>query len=205
MLLMQFTDIPGLGPPQLIVLFLNLLIIIFVGYLFVHWFKDSRFVSLPDDSKGRSVDVRMVTSLFTITALVSPVSLNAYPHEAYDWLFYLTGMTWTMVNMNFFDIIIDPILLVGGLPFTCLRLVFVYQMHRYLLGRTTRTRTIILGISSELQLVLMTYPLIIILTLTGTSDIINGFFIPIPVLLLVGLVIIQIVPTNKIESPWQDA
>jgi hypothetical protein len=200
--MLQVTDVPGFGPPQIFVFILNILIVVLAGYLLVYWIHDRKIMSSPEDVGERKLEVRIVTFLLVLTALVSPYSINVYPHEMYGWMLNLTGMTWTMINMNFWDIVIDPVIFIVGLPFTCLRLVFVYQIHRYLLGRTTRKRTIIIGILSELQLLLMTLPIITILLLLGNTDIVSGFFIPIPVLLLVGLVIIRVVPVSAIESPW---
>jgi hypothetical protein len=200
--MIQVTDVPGFGPPQIFILLLNILIVTFVGYLVVYWIHERKVASSLHDLKAGKLDVRMVTILLALTALVGPYSVNIYPHEVYGWLLYLTRMTWTMVNMNFWDIIIDPVGFIVGLPFTCMRLVFVYQMHRYLLGRTTQKRTIIVGILSELQTVIMIFPVFTILSLLGTFELVSGFlFFPIPVLLLVGLVIIRVVPVTE-ESPW---
>jgi hypothetical protein len=168
----------------------------------VFWIHDRKFTSSSNEPNERQVDIRIVTFLLALTALVSPFAINVYSHEVYDWLFSLTGMIWTMVNMNLRDIIIDHVIFIIGLPFTCLRLVFAYLIHRYLLGRTTRKRAIIMGLLSELQAVLITLPIITFLLLIGTPDIVGGFFIPIPVLLLVGLVIILVVSVSEIESPW---
>ena len=200
--MLQVTDVPGMGPPQIFILFLNILIIAFVGYLIVYWIHDRRTVISPDDSKERRLGVRTSTILLAVTALVSPVSVNIYPHEVSGYMSNLMGMTWMMINLNFWDIVIDPPILLSGFSLTFMRLVFVYQMHRYLLGLTTSKRTIIVGILSELQIVIMILPVFIILSLLGTFELIFGLFIPIPVLLLVGLVIMRVVPSNKIESPW---
>ena len=135
--MMQVTDVPGFGPAQLFVFLLNLLILVFVGYLVVYWIHDRKAVSSPNESKEGRVSVRTVTSLLAVTALVSPVSVNIYPHEVYGTMSNLMGMTWMIVNMNFWDIVIDPVILLSGISLTFMRLVFVYQMHRYLLGRTT--------------------------------------------------------------------
>ena len=200
--MLQVTDVPGMGPPQIFILFLNILIIAFVGYLIVYWIHDRRTVISPDDSKERRLGIRTSTILLAVTALVSPVSVNIYPHEVSGYMSNLMGMTWMMINLNFWDIVIDPLILLSGFSLTFMRLVFVYQMHRYLLGLTTSKRTIIVGILSELQIVIMILPVFIILSLLGTFELIFGLFIPIPVLLLVGLVIMRVVPSNKIESPW---
>lgn len=200
--MLQITDVPGMGPPQLFILFLNILIVVFVCYLLVYWIHNRKTTISLNDSKERRVSVRTVTTLLAVIALVSPVSINIYPHEVYGYLSNLMGMTWMMINMNFWDIAIDPLIILSGLSLTFMRLVFVYQMHRYLLGRTTRKRTIIVGILSELQIAIMTLPVFLILSLLGTFELIFGFFIPIPVLLLVGLIIMRVVPTSKIESPW---
>ena len=201
--MIQVTDVPGFGPPQIFILLLNLLIIAFLGYLVVYWIHNRNAMSSPDESKEGRVSVRTVTSLFAVTALVSPVFVNIYPHEVYGTMCNLMGMTWMIINMNFWDIVIDPLVILSGISLTFMRLVFVYQMHRYLQGRTTQKRTIIVGILSELQIVIMILPVFAILSLLGTFELVSGFwFFPIPVLLLVGLVIIRVVPVTEVESPW---
>jgi hypothetical protein len=204
--MMQVTDVPGFGPPQLFILFLNILIIAFVGYLLVYWLHDRKTTISPDGSKERRLDPRTATIFLAVTALVSPISVNYYPHEVYGWTSNLMGMTWMMIHMNFWDIVIDPLILLSGLALTFMRIVFVYQIHLYLIGRASQKRTIIIGILSELQQIIMILPVYIILSLLGTFELVSSFFfIPIPVLLLVGLVIMRIVPTRKIESPWENA
>jgi hypothetical protein len=201
--MIQVTDVPGFGSPQIFILLLNILIIAFVGYLIVYWIHNRNAMSSPDDSKEGKVSVRTVTSLFAVTALVSPVLVNIYPHEVYGNMYNLMGMTWMMINMNFWDIVIDPLIILSGFSLTFMRLVFVYQIHRYLRSRTTKKRTIIVGILSELQTVIMILPVFVILSLLRTFELVSGFwFFPIPVLLLVGLVIIRVIPVTEVESPW---
>ncbi|MCK5264062.1 MAG: hypothetical protein KAR03_00510, partial [Candidatus Thorarchaeota archaeon] len=89
-----------------------------------------------------------------------------------------------------------------GLPFMFLRLVFVYNIYKYYLGATTRKRVVITGILAELQFALISLAIIPFgLSSPGIAAILS---IPIPILLIVGLLMLRYIPKPKGISEWTE-
>ena len=80
------------------------------------------------------------------------------------------------------------------LPFTFLRYVFVYMMVKFYRGRTTRKRIILVGISSELQLLVLSFPALLMILFSSTDYLM--IFLPIPSILVIGLLFIHFIPPN---------
>ncbi len=135
----------------------------------------------------------LIVSLLLI-ALFGPSNLNMYLELGQ---IYLVGMSWElgsfMLSFTFFLV---------GLPFMFLRLVFVYQVYKYYLGTTSRKRVVITGILGELQFPLISLLLVPICLLNpGLAVIIS---IPIPILLIAGLLVLRYIPKPKGTSEWTE-
>ncbi|UCH03797.1 MAG: hypothetical protein JSW05_09385 [Candidatus Thorarchaeota archaeon] len=91
-----------------------------------------------------------------------------------------------------------PLGLVGNLPLTFLRTVFVYQIYRYYQGKTTRNRAILAAAAGELQVAIVGLLLMMMPTFSLTTQL----FIPIPILFLAGLVMIKMAPSTQLSTPW---
>ena len=87
-----------------------------------------------------------------------------------------------------------------SLPFSLQRLVFAYQMARYYGGKTSRTNTIIVGVLSEMWLLLI----IALLTMiaAASSMIFLDTTIPLPLLLLMGVILLWRRPMAQPTTPW---
>ena len=157
--------------------------------------------------------VFLVLSIFAIL-IPAGISLVSDPNTGLILYMELVFMFWTIniVNPNpnppgtFQDVttipetaIPNPIMFIGNLPLTFLRIVFVYQMYRCYRNRTTTKRTLLVGAASELQASLIGNLSMIIPVFSLFSQV----FIPIPVLFLAGLVMIKIAPPPQVSIPWK--
>ena len=87
-----------------------------------------------------------------------------------------------------------------GIPLIVLRLLFVYQLYRVYINKTSRSSALIMGLLSELYLIFLNVPSYLVSIATGS---IGGLFIPLPFLLLIGGLILWIVPPFIPSTPWQ--
>ena len=87
-----------------------------------------------------------------------------------------------------------------SLPFSLPRLVFAYQMARYYNGKTSRSKTLIVGVLSEMWLLFI----IALLTMiaAATSMIILDTTIPLPFLLVMGVILLWRRPMTQPTTPW---
>ena len=133
----------------------------------------------------------LIVSLLLI-ALFGPSNLNMYLELG---RIFLIGMSWelggVMLSFTFFLV---------GLPFMFLRLVFVYQVYKYYLGTTSRKRVLITGILGELQFPLISLLMVPVCLLNPSLAVIIS--IPIPVLLIAGLLILHYIPRAQGVSGW---
>jgi len=144
-------------------------------------------------------------------AVLSPVGLNVDFDPITGWIVHLSVicMLWTLpINLGinnppgtFQDatVILNPLMFIGNLPFTFLRLVFVYQMYKLYRGRTTRKRTMVVGVASELQMAIVG----IIAVIMPVFSLISRLFIPIPILFLAALITIKVAPPPEVSAPWK--
>ncbi len=193
------TDIPPSTPiidPLVMDVFLFIVLIGLFTY-FLH--RQSQSQKVLDTSLMKPSLSVLIVSLLLI-ALFGPSNLNIYlEHDA---LIYLIGMSWEIIGLSFGDLLFSFTFFLVGLPFMFLRLVFVYTIYKYYLGATTRKRVVITGILAELQFALISLAIIPIgLSSPGIAAILS---IPIPILLVVGLLMLRYIPKPKGTSEWTE-
>jgi hypothetical protein len=76
------------------------------------------------------------------------------------------------------------------LPYTLLRLIFAIMLARLYTGKTSAQRTLLVGILAEIQPVLVSAPLVFLIDWPGDGDPLVPLYIPIPILLLLGVVLL---------------
>jgi len=168
-------------------------------------------------SESKRLKSGTVAAIMTIFAVLAPAGLNVSVDPITGWIIDLSliCMLWTLpirfaINNppgTFQDVtpipnpqaIPNPLFLIGNLPVTFLRLVFVYQMYKLYQGRTTRKRTMWVGVASELQMTTIG----ILGAIMPVFSLISRFFIPIPLLFLVALVTIKVAPPSEVSTPWK--
>jgi hypothetical protein len=114
-------------------------------------------------------------------------------------------MTWQITDiatMSFYMFDTPMVLITFLLAF--MRPVFVYQLARYYKGETTRGRTIIVGLISELQLTIITALVLLYLFSNPVMMYVLMIAVPIPVLLLLGLMFMWRVPVPEVPVPWKE-
>ncbi|MGY5880466.1 MAG: hypothetical protein RTV31_09445 [Candidatus Thorarchaeota archaeon] len=153
----------------------------------------------PDLSSMKPSLTILITLLFII-AFFAPFNINIYPSDGFYSSIQIVGMSWQLTLTPYVDFMIDVAFLLMYLPFTFFRIVFVYAIYKYYHGKTTRTRVIIAGLLGELQLPLI--GLAIIPIIISNPYLTLMFSIPIPILLIVGLLILKVVPRPLTDSSW---
>ena len=187
------TDIPPSTPiidPLVMDVFLFIVLIGLFTYILQRQSRSQK--NLNTSSMKPSLTV-LIVSLLLIT-LFGPSNLNIYLELG---RIYLIGMSWElgsfMLSFTFFLV---------GLPFMFFRLVFVYQVYKYYLGTTSRKRVVITGILGELQFPIISLLMIpICLSNPNLAVIIS---IPIPILLIAGLLMLRYIPKPKGISEWTE-
>jgi hypothetical protein len=101
---------------------------------------------------------------------------------------------------------IHPFVLIASLPYTFLKPVFLFMFYRLYKGRTTRRRTIFVGLLSELQVAVPSY-LSYIITISMYPP---GWFsfpivYPIPLVFIIGLVALKLSPPPEDQSWIQES
>ncbi len=187
------TDIPPSTPGVVPLITDIFLFIVLIGLFTYILHRQSQSQKYLDTSSMKPSLTVLIVSLLLI-ALFGPSNLNMYLELGQ---IYLVGMSWElgsfMLSFTFFLV---------GLPFMFLRLVFVYQVYKYYLGTTSRKRVVITGILGELQFPLISLLLVPICLLNpGLAVIIS---IPIPILLIAGLLVLRYIPKPKGTSEWTE-
>ncbi|TET79261.1 hypothetical protein E3J38_07410 [candidate division TA06 bacterium] len=145
--------------------------------------------------------------IMTFLALLGPAILMVLPDREYGFGWQLMAMTWeaSYWNHNIQIVVVQPYMLTIGLLLFSLRPVFAYQMVRYYNGRTTKMNTLLVGVASELQI-------LVVMIFMGIGQSVSSpdpeaiwtpLFGPIPILFLTGLVIMKLRPPPEITTPWQ--
>ncbi len=143
--------------------------------------------------------------IMTFLALLGPALFTVYLDREFNW--HLMAMTW---EASYWDhaihiVVVQPNMLTIVLLLFSLRPVFAYQMVRYYNGRTTKMNTLLVGVASELQVLVVTNLMTIVQWVLSPyrDEILVPLFGPIPVLFLIGLVIMKLRPPPEITTPWQ--
>ena len=144
-------------------------------------------------------------------AVLAPAGFNVSLDPNTGWIVELSVlcMLWTLpirfdVNNSLGMLqnatpISTPFMFIGNLPITCLRLVFVYQIYKLYQSRTTRKRTLVVGVASELQVTILG----ILAVIMPVFSLMSRYFIPSPILFLAALVIFKIAPPPEVSTPWE--
>ena len=118
----------------------------------------------------------------------------------------IAGLFWEYVESFYFTgfRLLNPSLAVATAPFWFFRLVFLSQLIYFYEESKNRTRlqVTLLGILSEFIPLLVSLPSL--LNLGGWTFPLYSYVIPIPVLLLLGVIALFVFPKKKQEGLWED-
>jgi hypothetical protein len=156
--------------------------------------KDSRIIS-------NNLRASIITVTMGIVAIVSPY-LFSYRYDSFDgyYVIELLSLTWIHQSNVLPTIIFHPPLLINNPINTLLRFWFVFEMYRCYMGKSSRRRVVYVGLLSELwQSSIMIYA-----TIFWGSPIFQLFFVPIPLLLLVGIVFLTLMKPPEPPGLWEE-
>jgi hypothetical protein len=160
---------------------------------------------VSETDKSEKQKAITVTVISLIVALFSPVGINLISQPYGDFAAYLVGVFWTIFIGSSIPIdgggmvppTVDPTAGIIVLPLIALRLLFVLQLYRLYNGQTSRGAAVIVGVLSELFLVIIN-----VLRSSPTFSI-GGLYIPLPILLLVGALLFWRFPPFVPSTPWE--
>lgn len=155
-----------------------------------------------DMQRGQKLSSTIIGTIMALIAIFAPIMIVINQYE-WETNIVVAAMTW---QANYFtwgsNIYFDPFILISSLPFAFLRIIFVIMIVRLYQGRTTKRRTLLVGIASELQLVALYYSVILLGILIAPRGFsIYQYMIPIPILLFVGFLIIHLYPP-RVKTMW---
>ncbi|MHA2210013.1 MAG: hypothetical protein ACXABV_12680 [Candidatus Thorarchaeota archaeon] len=139
-----------------------------------------------------------VGAITGIVALFAPVMIVFVSAQS----FTVAAMTWLFHSGSigaFGNFIFDINSLIASLPFTFLRIVFVWMIYRLYRGKTSLKRVAVMAIAAELQV-----PVIFLIQFLPMGLVYGGWPslplpIPIPLLALVGFLLTRIAPPPEDE------
>jgi hypothetical protein len=118
----------------------------------------------------------------------------------------IAGLFWEYIESFYFTgfRLLNPSFALATVPFWFFRLVFLSQFILYYEeGKSrTRVRIIAFGILSELIPILVSLPGL--LNLAGWTFPLYSYVIPIPVLLLLGVIVLFVFPKRMQEELWEE-
>ncbi|MFW9794037.1 MAG: hypothetical protein ACFFEE_07040 [Candidatus Thorarchaeota archaeon] len=200
---MQVTDIiPTPGPnPILFSLADTLILLILIGAV-VYWLHTFKNPHKGLDVSRMRLSPTAITAIMLILAIFGPMAVNIYPNLGPTWIIYLAGMSWQIIGYGIGNVMFSSIFFLIILPFTFFRMVYVYLIYRYFLGLTTRKRAVITGILGEIQFPLFGLSFIPLGLLDPMIAVV--FSIPVPTLLIAGLLLMQYIEVPQPIDGWKE-
>ncbi|MHA2116777.1 MAG: hypothetical protein ACXABM_14865 [Candidatus Thorarchaeota archaeon] len=200
---MQQTDIipPGAPNPLLFMLMDTLLLITIMGAT-IYWLHTYKKPHRGYDVSRMLLTPTAITVVMIILAILGPIAINLYPYAGSAGIFYLIGMSWQITGLGFGGVMFSALFFLVALPFTFFRLVYVYMTYRYFRGHTAKKRAAIAGILGEIQLPLIGLAIIPIGLIDPMVAVVIS--IPVPILLIVGLALMQFIPIPQPIDGWKE-
>ncbi|MHA1907514.1 MAG: hypothetical protein ACW98Y_09495 [Candidatus Thorarchaeota archaeon] len=148
---------------------------------------------------------RTIVAIMALVALFVPFVIQAVITPWYSDI-YIFAMTWQWQTDYWMPyMLFNPLMFIVMIPMAGLRLVFVGMVHRLYKAKTTRRRVGIIAIAAELQFVTILYSLYLLVFL------LNPYYppyfpmmIPIPLLLILGVILFRVSPPSGEPSVWRD-
>ena len=148
------------------------------------------------EQRGSRISAPIIIGVvLLLIALFAPLAIIVQNDLDYS-VTQIIAITW-ILNFDYGQVMLGPFnnlffFFMSMLPLTCLRYLFAYMMVNLYKGKTTRKRVLLVGIASELQFFISLLPLLMML-LSSTIDYLP-IIIPIPFLLIIGLLFIRFLP-----------
>ena len=157
--------------------------------------------SNPTHNKSFRYGIGLVMILIS---LLMPAAVMIY-YGSEGW--QLMAMTWwvSFWGENPLIVILElHVLLVSTFLFT-LRPIFVFQIIRYYNGKTTKKNTFVIGLMSELQVIIIAGFVWVTTVITSPypPGVVLSFYIPIPILFFMGYMLMEYIPAPDITRTWK--
>ena len=197
---MGIQDLPPSQMPDILAITIDMfLFIVIIGFILHMWHVRGQPHEFLETSKMKLAP-SYITLILLIIALFAPASLGIYLRDFAPPVIDIFGMTYQFSILNAFQIHFGIIFFLFGGLFMCLKLVFVHQVYKFYLYRTTMKRVAIYGILSELQFTLISLAIIPFGLLMPSMAVLIP--IPLPFLLVTGLLIVRFIPQAKKKPGW---
>jgi hypothetical protein len=155
---------------------------------------------VPEKTKSGMATPFNITLIMVVVTLFGPSFVQIQWDPSY-YYFQLLAMTYMMSPYYVMTVVNMPLLIVEFLPLTFVRLVFTFMMYRLYSKKTTIKRAMLTGVAAELEIVVPMYALY--LPYAFLDPFMLTFLpvlLPIPDLLIVGLLLIRFAPPDLPDS-----
>jgi hypothetical protein len=153
---------------------------------------------VAESGQPNPVDAKLVTIAMAFIAVFVPFLISITPMSD---AIYMMASAW-MLDINrgqVRSVYFGPTEWAAMSPLTFIRLIFVFQISRYYGGKSTRKRTVIVGILTELPL----WVSFLLLVLPSWGIWIT-FSMPLPFLLVAGVMLVWRYPRLEVENHWEE-
>jgi hypothetical protein len=197
---MQITDVPPIGNYQIVTIMTEaFLIAAIIGtLLYIMNRRSKSFQAI--NPKSMKLSTTRIALILLMIAILGPAYLNVYPRTGFYPSMAVFAMSWQMQDFVTSILFFGPDFLLVAALLMFLKFVFVYQIFKYYYRATTKNRVIAIGVISELQLTILGLAVIPLTFRTPGLSIMLS--IPIPVLLLTGLLMLKFVPVPPLLGDW---
>ena len=154
------------------------------------------------DPRNMRISITNIAFILLLIAILGPAYLNVYPRTGFYPAIVVFAMSWQISGYNLNIFLFGPDFLLVAFLLMFLKFVFIYQLFKYYNHATTKNRVVTVGIISELQLTLI--GLVVIPLAARTPGLAVVLSIPIPVLLLIGLLVLKFIPAPPLLGDWEE-
>ena len=153
-------------------------------------------------AKDKPINALIVGIMMALMALLAPLMFSFTTHDGL--CFGVLAVLWSFTSTPWRTYLetSDTFTFAILMPFGLLRLAYAYQMVRLYMARTTKRRTLALGIVSELPITILLVPVFIMLLLYPDGPMV--LFGPTLILLIIGTLIIRLKPPPKPPEIWEE-
>ncbi len=157
----------------------------------------------PQSNKIKPVSARQVGFYFTLLVFLAPAFVLNWWFPPDPPVFQIWSMVWMfyyITDLGVWYLNLDyPFFVIGqSIMYTFLRPVFAYQMVRLYQGKSDKKQTLLVGLLTELQMLIIDVPAMLILSY-GSFYI---FHLPIPLLFLAAVLVMRFVPPRPRDISW---
>jgi hypothetical protein len=154
------------------------------------------------DPRNMRMSTTYIAFILLLIAILAPAYLNVYPQLGFYPEIMVFAMSWQISGNNLTIFMFDPASLLLAFLLMFLKFVFIYQLFKYYYHATTKSRVVTVGIISELQLTL--FGLVMVPFTINTPGLAVMLSIPLPLLLLTGLLVLKLIPAPPLLGDWEE-